>query len=380
MEERVQGDEVRDAGKEQEGSPSGLTYRAAGVEPAEERARALLAWVTQTQGLNRQYPLLLPLGYFANVIRLDDRCGLAIATDGVGTKILLAQMLGMYDTIGIDAIAMNVNDVLCVGATPVSVVDYLAVQQMDPQVLEAIGRGLFHGAQQAGVHIAGGEIAQIREMLRGEEEGKGLDLVCTCVGVVPLDRIIIGQELRPGDVVIGVQSTGIHSNGLTLARKIFFDRHHLSVHHRFPELGTKTLGEELLTPTAIYVPEVVELLTHQVPIKAITHITGGGLLNLLRVEAAVGFVLDTLPEPPPIFSLIQSHGQVPRAEMYGVFNMGIGLCLVVEPGVVDQVLATMQKHGRKAYRIGYVTQEHPRQIYLEKEGLMGSAKEGFVPV
>src|SRR5579872_6695603 len=206
-------------------SPSeiSLTYDAAGVNSAgEETALVQLGrWINQTFHFNPAKPLL-PLGYFANVLELSGDMGLAISTDGVGTKLLVAQMLGRYDTVGIDCIAMNVNDVLCVGAEPIAIVDYMAVQAMKPELLKELGKGLYEGARQARVAIPGGEIAQVREMIKGEQDDNGFDLVATCVGTVPLDRIIVGRDVEPGDVVVGLRSTGIHSNGLTLARNVLF--------------------------------------------------------------------------------------------------------------------------------------------------------------
>jgi len=194
----------------------------------------------------------LDIGYFANVIDIGG-VGLAICTDGVGSKSIIAQMMRRYDTIGIDCVAMNVNDVLCVGARPLSMVDYIGVEESDAEMLGAIAIGLSAGAKQAGVSISGGEISPLKDVMRG------FDLVGTAVGLVPLDRIITGRNLVPGDIIIGLESSGIHSNGLTLARYVFFRQGKLSVEHIFPELGVP-LGEELLRPTLIYVPEVLEII------------------------------------------------------------------------------------------------------------------------
>src|ERR1700756_827188 len=172
----------------------------------------------------------LDIGYFANVIDIGG-IGLAICTDGVGSKSIIAQMTNRYDTIGIDCVAMNVNDAICVGARPVSMVDYIAIEKADPDMLEAIAIGLAEGAKQAGISISGGETAPLKDVVRG------FDLVGMAVGIVPLDRIITGRDLAPGDVVIGLESSGIHSNGLTLARHVFFERAKLLIGHVFPELG-----------------------------------------------------------------------------------------------------------------------------------------------
>src|SRR5215468_9534531 len=226
---------------------SRVTYDAVGVDTrGEERGlRELARWVGKTFSLNATKPAL-PLGYFANVVTLTPSLGLAISTDGVGTKLLVAQELGKYDTVGIDCVAMNANDVICVGARPISMVDYIAVQKADPDFLGELAKGLYAGAEMAGINIPAGEIAQVREMIHGSRDGFGFDLVGTCVGTVAIDRILIGQHVRPGDVVIGIASSGIHSNGFTLARTIL-QRAGLRFSERIDELGT-TLGDALLTP------------------------------------------------------------------------------------------------------------------------------------
>jgi phosphoribosylformylglycinamidine cyclo-ligase len=220
-------------GSEQSTTP--LTYDAVGVDThgEEDSLRELGKWVEKTFPLNRAVPLLA-LGYFANVLKLSPELGLAISTDGVGTKLLIAQELGKYDTVGIDCIAMNANDILCVGARPISMVDYIAVQQADPAFLGEIGKGLFEGARQAGINIPGGEIAQVREMLHGHREGHAFDLVGTCVGTVHPERLIVGNGIRPGDLVVGIASSGVHSNGFTLARRALFDEAKLRVTDTLP--------------------------------------------------------------------------------------------------------------------------------------------------
>src|SRR5258708_23583123 len=207
-------------------------------------------------------------------------------------------MMCRYDTMGIDCVGMNVNDVLCVGARPISMVDYIGVEEADADMLGAIAIGLAAGAKEAGVSISGGEISPLKDVIRG------FDLVGTAVGLVPLDRIITGRDLVPGDIIIGLESSGIHSNGLTLARYVFFKQGKLSVDHVFPELGI-SLVEELLRPTLIYVPEILEIIDNIPAVKALINITGDGLLNLPRVDANVGFMIDDLPPVPPIFRLIQ---------------------------------------------------------------------------
>jgi phosphoribosylformylglycinamidine cyclo-ligase len=308
----------------------------------------------------------LPIGYFANVIDIGG-IGLAICTDGVGSKAIVARMMNKYDTIGVDCVAMNVNDLLCVGARPLSMVDYIAIEAADSAMLDGIAIGLVEGARQAGISISGGEISQLRDVVRG------FDLVGMAVGVVPLDRIIVGRDLDPGDPVIGIASNGIHSNGLSLARRAFFEGAGVSVHHVFPELGCE-LGEELLRPTLIYVPEILEIIERIRSLKAIIHITGDGLLNLPRVAAEVGFVIDALPPPPAIFGLIEEHAAVERAEMFEVYNMGIGFCVVVAEADVAATLAILARHHREALVIGYAIADPTKSVHLPQHKLVGSGK------
>jgi phosphoribosylformylglycinamidine cyclo-ligase len=357
-----------------------FTYQQAGVDTdqASTGLKGLLHWVSQTHALRQDVGAVrLPIGYYANVIDIGHGTGLAISTDGVGSKLLVAQLMDKYDTVGIDCVAMNANDILCVGARPLSMVDYLAVQTPEARLLEELGKGLYEGAKQANITIAGGELAQIGEMIKGVREGYAFDLAATCVGTVLLDRILVGQDIRPGDVLIGLASTGIHSNGLTLARRVLFDQAGLRVDQRVPELG-RPLGEELLAPTRIYVREVCAMLDAGLPIKALLHITGDGLLNLRRIQAAMGFVIDQLPEPQPIFRLIQACGQVSEAEMYQVFNMGVGFGVVTAPAAVEEVQAIAHQHGAVAYVLGHAMADPERRIWLRPKGLV-SAGSTFVP-
>jgi phosphoribosylformylglycinamidine cyclo-ligase len=292
---------------------------------------------------------VLASGHYANVVRLDERLGIALSTDGVGTKLLVAERLGRWDTVGIDCVAMNVNDVICVGAEPLAMVDYLAVDRADPDVAEAIGRGLARGAELAGIEIAGGELAQLGELING------LDLAGACFGVVELDSLVTGAAIEPGDAVIGLPASGLHSNGYTLARsalaEIGFDDERLG----------RPLGEILLEPTEIYVKPVVELLRSAVDVRGLAHITSGGLDNLLRLEAEVGYEIDDSLPVPPIFTLIQELGQVSDEEMHEVFNMGCGFCVVVAAADEDPALEKLRGHYPDAKRIGRATGE-ARQV------------------
>jgi phosphoribosylformylglycinamidine cyclo-ligase len=282
-------------------------------------------------------------GHYASVIRIDERTGIALSTDGVGTKLLIAEELGRYDTVGIDCVAMNVNDVICVGAEPLAMLDYIAIDKADPEVCEQIGVGLARGAELAGIEIPGGELAQLGEMVRG------VDISGACFGTVALDSIVDGAAVRPGDVVIGLPSSGLHSNGYTLARASL-----AGIPLDDERLG-RPLGEVLLEPTEIYVKPIVELLRSEVEVRGLAHITSGGTGNLLRLAAEVGYEIDAPLPPPPIFALIQEQGDVAEEEMYDVFNMGCGFCVVVPPADEAAALALLRAHYPDAARIGRAT-------------------------
>jgi len=289
-------------------------------------------------------------GHYAAVIRLDERTGIALSTDGVGTKLLVAEQLGRYDTVGIDVIAMNVNDIICVGAEPLAMLDYLAVEKADPDQCEQIGVGLARGAELAGIEIPGGELAQIGDLV------KGFDIAGACFGTVALDGIVDGSATAPGDVVIGLPSSGLHSNGYTLARKALE-----GIPLEDDRLG-RPLGEILLEPTEIYVKPVIELLrSEEVAVHGLAHLTSGGLDNLLRLKADVPWEIPAPLPPQPIFDLITERGQVPEDEMYEVFNMGCGFCVVVPESDEAAALASLRAHYPEARRIGRVA-AGPRQV------------------
>jgi phosphoribosylformylglycinamidine cyclo-ligase len=348
-----------------------LSYQSAGVDSGQkDQAMQLLGrWVEKSFEL-RPAEVKLPLGYFANVIDVGNGLGIALSTDGVGTKILVAEMLDKYDTVGIDCVAMNVNDILCVGAEPLALLDYIAVQAPHPDMLESLARGLYRGAQMARVTIPGGEIAQIKEMIQGKREGYAFDLVATCVGKVPLNRILTGTTILAGDAVVGLASSGIHSNGMTLARRVFFEHMGWTPDHYVEKLG-RSIGEELLEPTCIYVREVLEMINSGLGIKALAHITSTGFLNLSRAAAPMGYVLDRLPKPPAIFGLIQRHGGISDEEMYFTYNMGIGFCIVLSPEDVDAAHAIARKHNVQSYTIGRTFSDPERKVLIPSAGLVG---------
>src|SRR3954462_7367183 len=298
---------------------------AAGVDTGQaDRAVDALVGVLRTIELDRPSASVLASGHYASVLRVADNLGIAMSTDGVGSKIVVAEQADRLETIGIDCLALNVDDVVCVGAEPIAMLDYLAVEQADPAALGRIAEGLKAGAEDAGIEIPGGELAVLPELIRGHPSPHGFDLCGTAIGTVPLDAIVTGELIAAGDALIGAPSSGLHSNGYTLARRALLEDGGLGLDDRPAELGGPSVADALLEPTVIYVRAVLELLRSGVPVHGLAHITGGGLTNLLRLNDAVGFAIqDPLPVPP-IIELVKARAGVSDAEAWEVFNMGCG--------------------------------------------------------
>jgi phosphoribosylformylglycinamidine cyclo-ligase len=332
---------------------SGDAYAKAGVDQG--AADSAVAGLVKALGAiqlgrpSRQVPLP---GHYASVIKLDERTGIALSTDGVGTKLLVAEQLGRFDTIGIDCVAMNVNDVICVGAEPLAMLDYIAVDRADPEVCRQIGIGLARGAELAGIEIPGGELAQLGEMVRG------VDVSGACFGTVGLDEIVDGSAVQPGDVVIGLPSSGLHSNGYTLARSALDG---VALGEDPDERLGRPLGDVLLEPTEIYVKPIVELLRSEIGVRGLAHITSGGLGNLTRLAVEVSYEIDDPLPVPPIFELIQERSATSGAEMHEVFNMGCGFCCIVAAGDEGRALDLLRRHYPGAKRIGSAA-KGPREI------------------
>ena len=320
------------------------TYAEAGVSQDEKAAHiaALVSALTyRRRGLGRP---LTKIGHFTGLVDFGSYA-LSLCTDSVGTKVLVAKEMRRWDTIGIDCVAMNVNDMICIGAEPIAFVDYLAIQEYDREVARQIGIGLNRGAELANVSIIGGEVAVVPEIVRD------LDLAGTCFGVVRKSKIVDGRAIRTGDAIVGVPSTGIHSNGLTLARRILRDSA-LTIFD--PVGGTgRPWGEELLEPTSIYVRPVLRALRRS-KIHGMAQITGGGVRNLVRLKSSVQFrITDPLP-PPPVFRELQSLGAIDDREMYQTFNMGMGFAIVVpEERVKDTIRSLRPEVSAKV--VGEVT-------------------------
>ncbi len=350
-------------------STPSLDYKSAGLDldTYEDTIGRIGKLVKRTHGPG----VLDGFGGFASLFALDINRWLfsggyrnpvlVTCTDGVGTKLKIAALMQKFDTVGIDLVAMSVNDCLCSGAQPLVFLDYLAMPNDDPPLAEQLVRGMVTGCEQAGCALTGGETAILPDFYAPGD----FDMAGFAVGVVERDDVINGQNVQVGDVVLGMSSTGLHSNGYSLARKIALDHAGLKVTDHVPELG-KTIGEELLTPTRIYVQPIQSLLKHY-PVKkkvvrALAHITGGGITdNLPRVLPANrrAFIQRGSWPIPPIFSWLQKAGNVAEAEMDRVFNGGIGFCLIVAPYYAAGIADRLTAEGYPTHRIGEIREGEP---------------------
>jgi len=311
---------------------SGWTYEKSGVS-IDQKSSAIEALVDKLKykrdgiGQNVRLP-----GLFASLIDFGDKY-ITLATDGVGSKLLIAEALNKWDTVGIDCIAMNVNDTICVNAEPTSFVDYIAIDKPNEDVTREIGVGLQKGAELSNMEIVGGEIAVLPEIVNG------VDLSGTCMGWVAKDRIITGENCAEGDLIIALRSSGIHSNGLTLARKIV-EANNIGWNDTVPGLS-KTMGEELLTPTEIYVRQVLEI-TSNFNVHGLVDITGGGLRNILRMKKGLQYVISDPVKPAPIFTKLQELGEVEDKEIYQTLNMSMGFTIIAPADDAEQIAKKYQ--------------------------------------
>ncbi len=337
----------------EEGSRSGLSYCEAGVDiEAGKRAVELIAGEVSS---TMRPEVLSELGGFGALFRarfegMEDPV-LVSSVDGVGTKVKVAQMLGRHDTIGIDLVAMCVDDIVTCGAEPLFMLDYLAMGKVVPEKVREIVSGIARGCRRAGCALIGGETAEHPGILEEDE----YDLAGFVVGVVDRKRIVDGSRIVPGDVLVGIRSSGLHANGYSLARKVFFELHDFDPDDRLRGLSS-TLGEELLTPTEIYAPGVLRVL-REVEVKGMAHITGGGLIeNVPRMlPPNVDAVIDvTSWHPHSIFDIIRRMGNVDEVEMYRTFNMGIGMVLAVDVNDYRQVVHLLGLAHYRALRIGEI--------------------------
>src|SRR5438270_10116318 len=330
-----------------------MTYAKAGVDARHiHETHKLLARRLESTFATRKGKVgwpIFPIGHYAGLVDLGQGRVLSLHTDSVGTKVLIAQMMRKYDTIGIDCVAMCANDLICTGTEPISFLDYLAMAKHDSRIVEEIAVGLVEGAKQAGMAIIGGETAIVPDLLSHDP---GLDLVGMAAGIGREEDLILGDEVRKGDALVGIASSGIHSNGLALARKILLGEYKLK--ENVPELG-RSIGEELLEPTRIYVKPVLEA-TRKLEVHGLAHITGGAFAKLDRIMGRTrqGANIDRLPSTPGIFRIIQKKGRISDREMYRTFNMGVGFVLVCPQRTEDAVIRLFTRHGHSAFDLGRV--------------------------
>ena len=335
---------------------SRMTYARAGVDVSQvRRSHEALARRLESTFRTRKGKVghpIFPIGHYAGLVDLKDGRVLSLHTDNVGTKVIIAQLMRKYDTIGIDCVAMCANDLICTGSEPISFLDYLAMAKHDRRIVDQIAVGLVDGAKQAGMAIVGGETAIVPDLL---SKDAGLDLVGMAVGIGTEKDLILGDEIRDGDALVGVASSGIHSNGLTLARKTLLKEYKLK--ENVPELG-RSIGEELLEPTRIYVEPVLEAI-RGLEVHGLAHITGGAFAKLDRIvgQARLGANIAQLPPTPGIFRIIQRHGRISNREMYRTFNMGVGFILICPQRTEDAAIRLFMRHGHNAFDIGRVEKE-----------------------
>ena len=328
-----------------------LTYKEAGVDTieGEKAVRLMKPFVNKTFNEN----VLTGLGSFGGLFKLDlegiREPVLVSGTDGVGTKLKIAFLADKHDTIGIDCVAMCVNDVLCQGAKPLFFLDYIATGRLEAEKAARIVKGVAEGCVMAKCALIGGETAEMPDFY---SEGE-YDVAGFAVGIVDREKIITGRNIKPGDKIIGISSSGLHSNGFSLVRKLFFEKLKLKVSDYIEELGT-TVGEELLKPTKIYAETCASVLSKH-EINGIVHVTGGGFYeNIPRVlNDGLGVLIDSAAwEPLPIFSFIREQGNIDEREMFSAFNMGIGMMMFTSD---EGVLETLREAGETVFVIGEVT-------------------------
>jgi len=267
-----------------------------------------------------------------------------------------------FSTVGKDCVAMNVNDLICVGSTPFAFVDYIAIANPDPYILRRIAEGLVKAGEEAGVAIIGGETAIVPGLLSNGNNQNSIELSGTALGFVKKrSELILGNRIVKGDIILGVESSGLHSNGFTLARKA------LSKHNFQKRAGNleRSLGDELLTPTRIYVRPMIDLLSSGVEVHGIAHITGGSFTKLRRINEKANYRLRSMPDPPEIFKLIQVQGKIGSAEMYRTFNMGIGMCIVAPHASIESITSAFEKYRMRALKVGIIEKPGSGEVSCE---------------
>ena len=325
----------------------GLTYKETGVDISKikQSQAAIGKLIESTHKLQKMAKITHGFGHYAGIVEIPGGKLLATHTDGVGTKVVIANLMKKYNTIGIDCVAMNVNDIICIGATPVSFVDYIAANKNDQVIFKKIVEGLVKGAKKSAMPIVGGETAIMPDVIAGK--GFSFDLAGMVVGLVSKKDIVLGDKISPGDVIIGAKSSGIHSNGYSLARKALLSKY--SVKDKVKGVGI--IGDALLMPTEIYVKPVLEII-QKCKVNGLAHITGGAFTKLMRLKK-IGYEIDNLPKMPSIMGLIEEQG-VKSEEMYKTFNMGVGFCIITPKDQATRIKAIFKKHKITTQEIGQV--------------------------
>jgi len=295
-------------------------------------------------------------GHYASLIDIGNENCLALHADGVGTKVMVAQLMDKYDTVGIDLVAMNANDLICMAAEPIALLDYLAVEKIDEKMISEIMRGVVAGANEARMAVIGGETAILPDMIKGAVEGRGFDLSAMSAGIVKKDEIITGEKIEIGDIIYGLESNGIHSNALTLARKAYLEQAKLKMTDQFLDTD-RMIGEELLRPTKIYVEIILEVIK-KIDVHGLAHITGGAFSKLMRLSfGKVGFELTRLPMPPKIFQNLIDITKISVKEAYKTFNMGIGFCIIISGENLELMEKIARNHKINGQVIGKIVEK-----------------------
>ncbi len=309
--------------------------------------------------------VILGFGHYAGLIEIGDNV-MAIHTDGVGTKILIAQLMEKYDTIGIDCIAMNVNDIICVGSKPLGYLSYVALQNTNDLLLKELTKGLVKGAKLSNIAIVGGETAILPDIITGKGKGYNFDLAGMIFGIInDKKKIILGNKIKSGDIILGIHSTGLHSNGYTLARKVLLEKYLIDDK---PTYLDTNIGNELLKPTAIYSKTILKLIDQfdTSVIHGLSHITGGAFTKLNRLNSGVDYILDNLPQIKGIFKQIMIDGKINVIEMYKTFNMGIGFCIIVSKDEVENIVDLINKDNMQCQVIGKIKAKGNGNIFIKK--------------
>ena len=329
-----------------------MTYNRVGIDL--KKIRRVQKSIGDSISATHSFPafgkVISGFGHYAGLIDIGSKV-LALHSDGVGTKLIVAQLMGRFDSIGIDCVAMNVNDIICVGAQPLAFIDYIALKAANDHLVRKITKGLVKGAKQSDVAIIGGETAVLSDLISDTSEN-AFDLAGTVLGLTEKSNLILGDKIKTGDIILGVESSGLHSNGYTLARKVLLSKYSVddAAHHLI-----RTIGEELLVPTIVYKKPVMDVLKQKhISIHGLAHITGGSFTKLTRLNTKVDYKLDNLPDSNGIFKQIQVDGHIETKEMYRTFNMGIGFCIILQRRYVDPVISIFEKYNMACTQIGII--------------------------